>query len=343
MIKKINWGIIGLGEIAQKFSEGFSKISNAKLLAISSKSPEKLSRFKKTFSIKEKFSFNNYEDLISCKEVDIVYIALPNTLHHFWVIKCIENKKNILVEKPATINVSEISDVNKKLLTTKLFFGEAFMYRHDPQLKILFDIIKNNEIGKLISMESVFGINLLTKKKLFFFNKKKKIDTNKRIFNKELGGGCILDLGCYTTSFSLLINSMINKLDTINFKINNISKEFGNTGVDIHSKAEIFFENGFRSKVSASFKENLGGKSIIHGQKGNIVINDMWSGNSTVIKNIKNQSHKIKPNIKKNIYSLQIENISENLLNGLLNPTFPGKDIKETILNTKIIEGWCNG
>ena len=67
-MKKINWGIIGLGEVAQKFSEGFSKISNAKLLAISSRNLKKLDVFSKKFFIEEKFSFQNYEDLISCED-----------------------------------------------------------------------------------------------------------------------------------------------------------------------------------------------------------------------------------------------------------------------------------
>jgi predicted dehydrogenase len=85
------------------------------------------------------------------------------------------------------------------------------MYRYLPQTKTLLNIIKNGELGKIYSMESSFGINLLTKKKFFFFNKRKKIDSNNRKFKKELGGGSILDLGCYTTSFSLLIAFYIGK------------------------------------------------------------------------------------------------------------------------------------
>ena len=142
-MKKINWGIIGLGEIAQKFSEGFKETTNARLLAISSKDSKKLEKFKKNFLIEEKFAFKNYEDLIFCQDVDIIYIALPNSLHHFWVIKCIENNKNILVEKPATIKISEMEDIDNKLLSKKIFFGEAYMYRHHPQIKIL---IENNVI-----------------------------------------------------------------------------------------------------------------------------------------------------------------------------------------------------
>ena len=103
-MEKINWGIIGLGNIAHKFSEAFKDIENSKLLAAASKDKNKLNIFKEKYNFEGKFLFNNYEELIHCKDVDIIYIALPNFLHHKWIIKCIQNNKNVLVEKPATIN-----------------------------------------------------------------------------------------------------------------------------------------------------------------------------------------------------------------------------------------------
>ena len=103
-MKKLNWGIIGLGAIAQKFSEAFAQTSNSLLLAVASNNPQKLESFKKQFFIEDKFAFKNYEDLINCKEVDIVYIALPNSFHFYWIKECIKNNKNTLVEKPATLN-----------------------------------------------------------------------------------------------------------------------------------------------------------------------------------------------------------------------------------------------
>ena len=67
-------------------------------------------------------------------------------------------------------------------------------------------------------MESFFCKNLLTKKKFLFFEKKKKIDLNNRLFNKNLGGGCILDLGCYPVSFSVLVASLIEGINYKKFK-----------------------------------------------------------------------------------------------------------------------------
>lgn len=341
-MKRLNWGIIGLGGIAQNFSKGFFESTNAKLLAISSKNPEKRKKFENQFNIEQKFSFSNYEDLVNCKEVDIVYIALPNSLHYEWIVEAINNKKNILVEKPATLNLKEINKVEEYLLNKNLFFGEAYMYRYHPNIKLILDLIANNEIGNLLSMKSFFGTNILSKKKFFFFNKKKKIDKNNRLFNKDLGGGCILDLGCYPSSFSILIASWINKLNYKNLKIAKITKEIGETGVDIDSFGELMFEGGFKSKIRSSFKNDLGKKTIINGEKGSIIINDTWLGEGNIIKMNDNSKKIINTEKSKNLYSYQISNISKNILNGINKPVHPGMSLEETILNMKILEEWGN-
>ena len=80
-MKKINWGIIGLGNIANKFADAFSIVDNANLKGIASLNNNKLLNFKKKFRIDDEFCFDKYEDLISSSSVEIVYIALPNSLH----------------------------------------------------------------------------------------------------------------------------------------------------------------------------------------------------------------------------------------------------------------------
>ena len=341
-MKKINWGIIGLGNIAHEFSKAFAETKNAKLLAIASKNENKLKKFREQFNVELKFSFKNYQELIDCDEVDIVYIALPNSLHKHWILNAIKNKKNILVEKPATINFSEANEIRDHLKKTNIFFSEAFMYRYHPQIQSVIKIIKDNKIGNLLSMKSSFGEDILTKKKLFFFIKKKEIDPKSRKFDKNLGGGCILDLGCYPSSFSLLIGSLKNKLNMNSLEILNAIVEKGETGVDIDSKAELSFQDGFRSKIHASFKNNLGSKSIIYGEKGTIFLNDSWSGGNIIVHSKDNFEQKLSFANNKNIYGYQIEEISKNLIQGLNKINFPIMSLEETLLNMKIINDWLD-
>ena len=341
-MKKINWGVIGLGNIAQKFLESFSGVKNSSLLAIASKDNLKLEENKKKFNIRNEFVFSSYEELIKCQEVDIVYISLPNSFHFYWIKKCIENKKKFLVEKPATLNLDEALKLKQIIENQNLFFAEGFMYRYDPLIIKIIDIIKSNEIGDLLSLESSFGINMLTKKKFFFFKKKKKIDKKSRQFSKELGGGCILDLGCYPTSFAILISSLIKDINHKNLKTKVLKREIGKTGVEIHSEAQVVFENGFISKVKASFKEDLGNNTIIRGKEGEIFIKNTFLGINEINVFLKNKNYKIKKKINRNIYSLEIENISQNILDGENKILFPGMQTHETILNMEILESWRN-
>ena len=108
----VNWGIIGLGRIANEFASGFKGLSNAKLFSIASKTKENLIEFKKKFDIDEKYCFSNYEDLIACDKIDIIYIALPHNLHFDWIMKCLENNKKVITEKPATSSLNDIKTIS---------------------------------------------------------------------------------------------------------------------------------------------------------------------------------------------------------------------------------------
>ena len=343
---QVKWGIIGLGNIALKFSEGFQYTKNAKLFAISSRSKNKLLAFKNKFQIDDNCCFTNYDSLLECKDLDIIYIALPHSLHYEWVMKSIEKEKNILVEKPATVNFLQMTNIKNNLKDKNIFFSEALMYRYHPQISKVIELLKNNVIGNLVSMESLFGFDALGRKKIFGIklNKlKKKPDRNNRLYNKELGGGAILDLGCYPVSFSILIASLISKFDFIKTKVLNKKKEIGPTGVDMNSFAELYFENNFKSTVGASLTQNLGKKTKIVGTKGELVLNDTWSPfNPSLIQINGENKETIEIECHDNIYTYEIEALSKCILENKKEPDFPGITLNETLKNMKILDEWLN-
>ncbi len=343
---QVKWGIIGLGNIALKFSEGFQYTKNAKLFAISSRNKNKLQAFKNRFQIDDNYCFTNYDSLLECKDLDIVYIALPHSLHYEWVMRSIEKEKNILVEKPATVNFLQMTNIKNNLKDKNIFFSEALMYRYHPQISKVIELLKNNVIGNLVSMESLFGFDALGRKKIFGIklNKlKKKPDRNNRLYNKELGGGAILDLGCYPVSFSIFIASLISKFDFIKTKVLNKKKEIGPTGVDMNSFAELYFENNFKSTVGASLTQNLGKKTKIVGTKGELVLNDTWSPfNPSLIQINGENKEAIEIECHNNIYTYEIEALSKCILENKKEPDFPGITLNETLKNMKILDEWLN-
>ena len=342
MKKVVKWGIIGLGNVAYEFANAFNFSQNAKLIALSSKSEKKLEEFGKHFGINKNNLFNSYNQIIENNDIDIFYIALTNNLHFDLIEKLVEKKKNILVEKPAFLSVKEAEIIFNKKNFDNIFFSEGYMYRYHPQIGEIIKIIKAGKIGKLIKMETNFGTNLIYKKNLLGF-KKLKFDNSKRIFNKYLGGGVIFDLGCYTTSMSLLIASLKKKIKINNYKFRNIKTEYLNSNIDVHSSAEINFDDVFSSKLTISFAKEVGKKTKIQGDQGQIILENNWDSEITQL-SILGKANKVK-NFRntKNLYSLEIEKISKDIIENKVEATFPGIDKKNIFLNTKIINDWLNG
>ena len=339
-MKKIKWGIIGLGNVAYEFAKAFKLLKSAELIGIASKNPDKIDRFKEEFQIKKKYCFSSYESLLKNPDIDIVYIALPNSLHCEWIINSLEEKKKVLVEKPATINFSQIENIKKRFEKKEIFFTEAFMYMYHPQTKKILEIINNGEIGKLISMESNFGHDILTKKNIFGFKKNKKINIKNRLYNKDLGGGAILDLGCYPVSFSKLIASQISEINLNKIKVIEKKKTIGQTGVDIDAYMEISFGNSFVSKISASFNKDLGKGSKIIGSKGMLIIKDTWLAEPSIVNIFNHTNQEIKIESNKNLYTYEIDSISKYLGEHINQTSFKGLKIDDSMINMKILDMW---
>tara|TARA_B100000029_G_C17450909_1_gene914964 strand:+ start:133 stop:1155 length:1023 start_codon:yes stop_codon:yes gene_type:complete len=335
----INWGIIGLGRVSNEFALGFDGLTNANLLGAASKTAKRLIEFKKKFNINEKYCFSNYEDLIACEEIDIIYIALPHNFHFQWIIKCLEKGKKVLTEKPATSSLNDIKKINEILNNKKIFFAEGFMYRYHPQTKKIISLIENNEIGDLMSMESTFGINLIEKRNIFGF-KKIKFNKESRLFNKSLAGGCILDLGCYPTSLSILI-AKLKDPNNMEVELKNSKIEYSSTDVDIDSYTNLHFSNGLISSIGCSFKKDLGKSTKIIGTRGSIVVDDSWHCLPMKIK--VNDKVILGDKLKfSNIFSYEIESISNSIENKKNEPDYPGISRHDTEKNILILENWRN-
>jgi len=341
-VKQVNWGIIGLGAVASQFSKGFKFASNAKLIGIASKDNNKIKKFREDYDISKDYCFDNYEGLIKNKDIDIIYIALTTSLHFEWIAYCLDKGKRVLVEKPATINSAEAIDIKKKYLRNN-FFTEAFMYLYHPQIKKILELINVGEIGELVSMESMFGHDVLNKTNFFGFKKRKKLDLNDRRYNKKMGGGAILDLGCYPVSLSTLIASLKSKIDYDKVQLLNKKNIVGSTNVDVDSYVELNFENEFKSTIGASFVKNLGNKTKIVGTSGELIIENTWTANTSIIRVKKNDEEKtINISSNENIYSYEIEKISQCILDDKIKVDYPGLTIDHTIGNMKIIDKWLN-
>ena len=333
---KVRWGIVGLGQMAQCFAEANKYVNNSELFAVASTDKGRLNEFAHNFDIAKKYAFQTYTDLICCDEVDAVYIALTNNLHFEMIMKCMEFQKHVLVEKPATQNAKEMVYISEKINKGTTLFAEGFAYLYHPATKRYLEMIKDGLIGQPISLNTRFGFEILSDKQNFI---KRVFKKEGRHFNQKLGGGCILDLGCYLTSISRVVAGIAFKQDGLDLIINKSKKHFGTKKVEIDATCEILFNSKLTSSLHASFNSDLGQKTIITGTEGEIVINNTWScqDNGFFYNGV---FQKIDRLVYDNVYSYQIHSISDWILNNKLIPEFPSHSYNETLSNMQILDKW---
>jgi predicted dehydrogenase len=182
MTKVIKWGIIGLGNIAQKFAEDLALIEDAELVAVASRSKVKANDFSTKFNVKQ--AYNSYSDLAKDPNVEAIYIATPHSFHKEHAILCMKHKKAVLCEKPFAMNSNEVDEMITEAKDNNVLLMEALWTFFLPHFKYLLDTVKNQSLGKLEKLEADFGFKVA-------------YDLEGRFLNKEIGGGSLLDIGIY--------------------------------------------------------------------------------------------------------------------------------------------------
>ncbi len=330
----IKWGIIGLGTIADKFAESLTEIENAELIAISSSKEKKLDHFGKKYKIKDIYKFNNFQKILECDNIDAIYIATVNTSHYEMIQRAIDLGKNILCEKPVSINSNEFEKIVFKLREKKLFFSEAMTYRFHPQTKVIIEIIRAGEIGNIISADIKFGFAI---SKLLQF-----ISPNNRLFDK-LGGGTILDTGCYCTSFALLLANILDtSSEPIKFNFYDVSATINRRNVEDFAKAKVIFKNNFVANLETSFKKKMENNVIIYGTSGKIIIPSPWFPEKNSFIEVQNKFKRYRKEIKsyRSPRELMTETVSNLIKNNQREALFPFMSWKDSLDNMKMIDEW---
>ena len=188
---KVRWGIMSTADIgATKVIPAMQKGTCCDIQALASLSLEKAKALATKLKIPR--TFGSYEELLDCAEIDAVYIPLPNHLHVPWSIKALEAGKHVLCEKPIALSAAEaqkLLDSSKKHPNLKIM--EAFMYRHHPQWQKARDLVASGEIGSLQTIQSFFS----------YYN----ADPGNIRNMADIGGGGLMDIGCYTISIARFI------------------------------------------------------------------------------------------------------------------------------------------
>lgn len=310
----INWGILGMGRMGMSFANAIKETSNSKLIATASNSGKVFGDFEN----------KSYESLINDKNIDAIYIATINNSHVDLIKKIIETQKKILCEKPIATSLQSFLEVEKLMLDKKIKFYEGIAYYSHPQTIEVLNLIDNDEIGNIEKIESTFGF-------------KARYKPSSRLYNKELGGGSILDLGCYPISFFMLFAKLQDKIFISDKKVN-----YAKSRVDDEATATLNYNNKFEGKIHVSIKSNLENTCTIYGSKGFIKVKEPWLPSNNDVIEISSKKHFYIKQIKSNlsVYANQIEKVSESFLNDNVKHNL--FDIQKSLINMKLIDNWLS-
>ena len=237
---KIRWGVIGTGAIANAFAHSIKHCNYSELISVYGRNKETLKVFSKKFNIN---GIDAVEKLLSSNDVDAIYIATPHSSHFKYALEAIKNKKHVLCEKPIAMNHIESMVLFGLAKDFEVFLMEAYMYRTHPQT---FNILQNIEClrgsNEKVEINSSFGFNA-------------EIPKEHRLRNPMLGGGAIMDVGCYPLSMSKLLAGHLLKKPYADPKSIEACGNLDETGVDSNSKARILFSENIEANISCAINE----------------------------------------------------------------------------------------
>ena len=296
----IKWGILGTGSIAKAFADALQE-TEGELVAVASQSLKRAEDFSKPYNCS---AVEGYKSLISLPEVEAIYIATPHPSHFELSAECLRNKKAVLCEKPMTINATEtmaLIDISRKNNTLLM---EAFMYKIHPQTQKLMKVIQENLTSPLnIRAEFCFSVD---------------VPESHRLVNKELGGGSILDIGCYPMSISRHAVGAVHGKNFMNPVSIEGQGELNSQEIDLNASATLVFEDGSVAKVkSATNLSTTSDVEITDGQT-TVVIDQPWHcGEFTdrksqiKIRKANGDEELIDITTDKGLYALEIDHFSE--------------------------------
>jgi predicted dehydrogenase len=234
-------------------AQDLADINDAEIYAVGSRSLDRARAFADTYQIPQ--AFGSYQELAACDELDVIYIATPHDGHYENTLMCLGNKKAVLCEKPLAINGRQVIQMVEESRQQQVFLMEAIWTRFLPQTHYLLDVIRQGMIGEVHSVKADFGFPA-------------PYDPEGRLFNPDLGGGALLDIGIYPLFLSLLILGKPSGIKA--------SAVMAPTGVDIEHGVLLNYGTNACAHLHATLRNQTRSEAFIYGTEGYIQIHTRW-------------------------------------------------------------------
>jgi predicted dehydrogenase len=262
MERQYRWGILGTGKIARIMAFALRESATGRLVSVASRDPARAREFASLFPPIRHYA--SYAGLIADPEVEIAYIATHHPEHREWAIAAAEAGKHVLCEKPLAMTAATAEEIIEAARRNGVFLMEAFAYRCHPQTSRLVEILRAGEIGEVRMVDACFGY-----------------DAGRRpgnyLLDRSLGGGSILDVGCYPTSMAHLIAATASgTAPTATQAVAGAAHIGPATGVDHYAAAVLTFPGGIVATVASAIQVNLDNALRVYGSGGTVTVPSPW-------------------------------------------------------------------
>jgi len=263
-VEKIRIGIICPSEIAfRRFMPALKQCENAEYIGVAYASEDEWSgkdkadkalidtEYKKALNFRENYGgkiFSSYSELINSREIDAVYLPLPPGVHYKWSKLALEKGKHVFVEKPSSTSLKDSETLVNTAKENNLALHENYMFVFHKQIEEINSMIANGDIGDVRLYRIAFG-----------FPKRDKMDFR---YNKELGGGALLDCGGYTLR---LAYELLGSTARVEYSNLNYTDEFE---VDIYGSAAMINDDGVTAQIAFGMDNNYKCELEVWGSKG---------------------------------------------------------------------------
>jgi predicted dehydrogenase len=245
MAETFRWGVAGPGGIATRFAEAMRFVGDGEIAAVASRSIERADAFADRFAVPTRYG--DYESLAGDPDVDVVYVATPHSRHEADTISFVEAGKHVLCEKPFALNARQARRMVDAARARGVFLMEAMWSRFLPAYRALAEVLEEGRIGEPLLVEADFGFRM-------------PVMPEHRLFDRQLGGGALLDLGIYPVQLCSLVLGPPDRVAA--------DGVVGETGVDEQVAAVLHHAGGALGVVKAAVRVSMACAARISGSDG---------------------------------------------------------------------------
>lgn len=251
---QLRFGILTTGNIARQFAQGVADAQRCRITAVGSRSQSTAAAFAETYHIPN--VHGSYEALIADPQVDAVYVATPNNLHHEWTLRALRAGKHVLCEKPIAVTAAQAAEMFEVARQSGKVLVEAFMYRSHPVTEAWLKQIRQGAIGRVKLIRAGFCFNVVNWRE------------NTR-FSVPLAGGSIMDIGCYCVDLAQLV------LQREPTQIH-VDAHLHESGIDDYAAGTLRFDDDAMLSFACGMSVQANNAAMICGDKGYIEIPVPW-------------------------------------------------------------------